>query len=110
MALDKSQGSAFVNGLGAATDTAVVAAVAGRRIRVVGGYLSAGAAASTAQFTTKPAGSGTACAGLINLPINGTVVLSPDAKYCETNVGEGLSLTTTGTGPTSVSVIYQLVS
>jgi hypothetical protein len=110
VSLDKSQLSAFVNGVGAATDTAVVAAVPGRAIRVIGGYVSAGAAVSSVQFNTKPAGAGTAIAGLINLAVSGTVVLSPDARYCQTNSGEGLTVTTVGTGPASVHVIYQLVS
>jgi hypothetical protein len=109
MTLDKSQLSAFVNGVGAATDTNVITAVPASRIRVVAGYVSAGAAASTVQFNSKGSGAGTACAGLINLAINGTVVLAPDAKFCETNLGEGLTVTTVGAGPTAVNVIYQLV-
>jgi hypothetical protein len=100
--------SAFVSGIGAATDTAVVAAVPGRKIRVMGGYVSAGAAASTITFTSKPAGSGVACAGVINLPINGS--LSLDSVVVQTNLGEGLSVTTAQAGPASVHVAYELVS
>jgi hypothetical protein len=100
--------SAFVSGLGAATDTAVVAALPGRKIRVVGGYVSAGAAASTITFTSKPAGSGTACSGVINLPINGS--LSLDGTVIQTNMGEGLSVTTAQAGPASVHVTYETVS
>jgi hypothetical protein len=100
--------AAFVNGVGAATDTNVVTALPGRKIRVVGGWASAGAAASTVQFNSKPAGSGVACAGLLNLPINGTVTL--DGVVIQTNLGEGLTITTVGAGPTAVHVVYETVS
>jgi hypothetical protein len=107
--LDRAELTAFVNGIGAATDTAVVTAVPGNRIRVIGGYVSAGAASSTVQFNTKPVGVGSAIAGLINLPINGTVVIGEDANDFQSNVGEGLTVTTVGAGPTSVNVSYLLV-
>lgn len=110
MSLDKSQAATFINGIGAATDTVIVAASGSRRIRVVGAVVSAGAAAATVQFNSKGAGAGTAISGLINLPINGTVVLPPDANYFTTNAGEGLTVTTVGVGPTAVNVTYQLVS
>lgn len=109
MPLNRAQLSAFVNAIGAATDTSIVPAVPGNRIRVVGGYVSAGAAAATVQFNSKGSGAGTAIAGLINLSINGTVDLGDDAQDFQTNVGEGLTVTTVGAGPTAVNVSFMLV-
>jgi hypothetical protein len=100
--------SAFVSGIGAATDTSIVAALPGRKIRVTGGWVSAGAASSTVQFNSKGSGAGTACAGLINLPVNGTVTL--DSVVIQTNLNEGLTVTTVGAGPTAVHVTYETVS
>jgi hypothetical protein len=99
---------AFVNGVGAATDTNVVTALPGRKIRVVGGWVSAGAAASTVQFNSKGSGAGTACAGLINLPING--IFGLDGVVIQTNMSEGLTITTVGAGPTAVHVTYETAS
>lgn len=99
--------STFVNAIGAAADTVIVTAVPGNRIRVVGGYVSAGAVSATVQFNSKGSGGGTACAGLINLPINGSLALGDSGEF-ETNVGEGLTVTTVGVGPTAVDVTYIL--
>jgi hypothetical protein len=89
-----------------ATDAALVAAVAGRKIRVTGVGVSCGATPSTVVFNTKPGGAGTAISPIYNnsisLPYN-------QGGWFETNTGEGLSAST-GTGSTSgVNVTYDLI-
>jgi hypothetical protein len=79
-------------------------------MRVVGAVVSAGAAASSAPLNSKGGGAGTAIAGLISRPINGTAVLPPDANYCQTKPGDALTVATVGAGPAAITVIYQLVS
>lgn len=81
------------------TDAAVVAAVTGKKITLIGLILGAVAAgATTAQFTTKPAGAGTAIGPQINLAANANIFWPPETKgiIAQTVVSEGLSITTGG--------------
>lgn len=89
------------------TDGAVVAAVATKKLRVLGFRLHAGATATNATFTTKPAGAGTAISELFACGVNG----GRAEAYCpvghfETSAGEGLSLTTGAGSTVGVGVVY----
>lgn len=92
------------------TDAAVVAAVAGKKIRVLTFRLHAGGTATNVTFNSKPAGAGTAISELFACGANG----GRGEPYCpvghfETAAGEGLSVTT-GTGATTgIGVVYVLI-
>lgn len=89
-----------------ATDTSLVAAQTGKKIRVHAIGLSCGATPSTVVFNTKPAGAGTACGPIFNNSIS--LPFNP-AGWFETTLSQGLS-TSTGAGSTSgVLVVYSLV-
>lgn len=98
---------AFANIAAATTDGSIVAAVAGKRIRVLAA-VSADAGTTTAiTFNTKPAGAGSAISALFQQVINGGPLLpySP-AGWFQTNVGEGLSATTGAGTASGVQVVY----
>lgn len=84
----------------ATTDGAVVAAVPGRRLRIVQAVIQAGGTATSVVFNSKPAGAGTAITQVFTIPAN-TVLTLPfsECGYGDTNSGEGLTCTT-GTGST----------
>jgi len=99
---------AFVNA-GVGTDTSVVAAVAGSRIRVLSYSLSGGAAGvSTATFNSKPGGAGVAISPLNSLAANGQKAEADNNGLFQTAVGEGLSITVATTA-VGVRVTYILV-
>lgn len=82
------------------TDSPIVAAIVGKKIRVLAALLVAGATATNVTFTSKPSGAGTAISQLLALAANGGAVLPFNPLgWWDTNVGEGLSVTT-GTGAT----------
>lgn len=98
---------AFANVAASQTDSAIVAAVTSKKIRVLSMYALAGGTATNLTFNTKPAGAGTAISPLFANGANGGEVLpfSPIGWF-ETNSGEGLSVTT-GTGSTTgIGVSY----
>lgn len=100
---------AFADVASAQTDTVVVAAVAKKRIRVIGIFATAlTAAATTLRLNSKPAGAGTQIASIISLPANGPFTLPPNQNdgWLETNTGEGLSVTTGAGAGVGVTVIY----
>lgn len=110
--LDKSVLFAKASVAASQTDSAVVSAVAGRKIRVLAFLLNQGdTTASTVTFNTKPAGSGTAISVAFKAAANGVVAapLSPGGWF-ETNAGEGLSVTTGAGSTTGIQVVYTLVS
>jgi hypothetical protein len=89
------------------TDAALVAAVAGTPIKVIGLALHAGAVATTVTFNTKPSGAGTAISCVFALAANQSVVLPIDREgWFETAVGEGLSVTTGAGATTGIQVVY----
>lgn len=89
------------------TDTAVVAAVTSKKIRVISFRLHAGSTATNITFNTKPAGAGTAISELFALGANGgrAEAFNP-AGHFETASGEGLSATTGAGSTTGVGVVY----
>ncbi len=100
---------AFAN-VAVGTDGAVVAAVAGNRIRVRSAVItSATGGVSVVTFTSKPAGAGVAITADIDLAANGNVSLAPSASgWFETAAGEGLSATVATTA-VGVTIEYILV-
>lgn len=96
---------AFANVAASQTDSAVVAAVTSKKIRVLSACALAGGTATNLTFNTKPAGAGTAISPLFANGANGGEVLpfSPIGWF-ETSSGEGLSVTT-GTGSTTGIIV-----
>jgi len=98
---------AFANVAAATTDGALVAAVPQRRIRVLAVAFVTGATATTALFTSKPSGAGSAVSMTFQNAANAGAVLgySP-VGWFQTAVGEGLSVTTGAGSTTGVQVLY----
>jgi hypothetical protein len=95
-----------------ATDSALVTAVTGKKIRVVAFLLNQGdTTPSTVTFNSKGGGAGTAIFPPLKYAANGgNVVPILEAGYFETNVSEGLSVTTGAGSTTGVVVIYRYVT
>lgn len=102
---------AFVNVATNQTDSSVVAAVTGAVIRVVSVAAVCGGTATSVTFNTKPAGAGSAISCLFADAANGGFVLPFNQfGWFETNVSEGLTVTTTAAGSTTgIIVQYQEV-
>lgn len=107
---DIAAGYAKVNVNASTTDGAVVAAVAGKKIRVLALAARAGGTATTSTFNTKPTGGGTAISATFANAVNDGIVL-PHNPYgwFQTNSGEGLSVTTGAGSATGIQVVYTLV-
>ena len=104
------KGSAFANVAAGQTDSSVVAAVAGKKIRVKALAFVAGGTATTATFNSKGSGAGTACSCLFANAANGGAVLNNNPEgWFETETGEALTLTTGAGSTTGVIVKYVLV-
>lgn len=98
---------AKANVAAATTDGVLVAAVAGKKIRVLALYAVAGATATNLTLNSKPAGAGAAISALLANGVNGGEVLpfSP-VGWFETVAGEGLSATTGAGSATGIGVVY----
>jgi hypothetical protein len=99
---------AFANVSASQTDSEIVAAVTGRRIRVLAVVLLCGATATTITFNSKGSGAGTAITFQFQNAANSGAVLGDNEKgWFETSLSEALTVTT-GTGSTTgVQVVYQ---
>lgn len=102
--------STFANVAASQTDSALVAAKAGKRIAVMSVAFVAGGTATNATFNSKPSGAGTAISMTFANAANGGAVLghNPHAWFV-TQTGEGLSLTTGAGSTTGVQVVYAYV-
>lgn len=99
--------NAFANIAASTTDGAVVAAVASKKLCVLGLVVEDGATATTIVFNSKPAGAGTAISMTFQNGVNGGAVLSyGPGCWFETVSGEGLSATTGAGSTTGVQVKY----
>lgn len=98
---------AFANVSAGQTDSSLVAAVTGKKIRVLSVVCVAGATATNITFNTKPGGSGVAISMLFANGINSGFCLpfSP-VGWFDTGVGEGLTVTTGAGAATGVQVVY----
>lgn len=98
---------AFANIAASTTDGALVAAVAGRKIKVLSFFVGGQGTATTFVFNSKGAGAGTAITGTATVPAtNITTFAATTTGWFQTNTGEGLTVTT-GVGATiGVNVAY----
>ena len=89
------------------TDSAVITAVAGKRIRVVVFRIHAGGTATNVTFNTKPSGAGTAISELFACAANGGHhgTFSPVGHF-QTASGEGLTVTTGGGSTVGIGIVY----
>lgn len=94
-----------------ATDSVLVTAVSGRKVRVTSlVFFHGDTTASTVTFNSKPAGAGTAITPAFKYSANGgTSVYNPDGFF-ETNIGEGLTVTTGAGSTTGIMLTYKIVS
>jgi len=91
----------------AGTDTAIVAAVTGKKIRVLAVDLDCAGTATVFTFNSKPAGAGAAIAGPYNEAISEGKSLGYNPHgWFETVVSEGLSATTGAGSNTTVLLTY----
>lgn len=94
----------------ATTDGAIVTAVTGKSIRVIGFIVSPAGTTTAVTFNSKPAGSGTAISAtftaLANSPFSAGVC---EFGWFQTNQGEGLTATTGVGSTTGFQVVYILV-
>ena len=98
---------ALANVAASQTDSAVVAAVTAKKIRVLAVIALTGATATNVTFTTKPAGSGTAISALFACGSNQGFALGFNpVGWFQTNAGEGLSVTTGAGATTGIQVVY----
>lgn len=98
---------AIANVAASQTDSVVVAAVTGKKIRVTGWGAVCGATATNLTWNTKPAGSDTAISQTFANSINGGEVFGWNPQgWFETGVGEALTVTTGAGSTTGVNVTY----
>ena len=98
---------AFANVAASQTDSSIVAAVTGKKIRVLAFYAVAGGTATNLTFNTKPGGAGSAISPAFANGVNGGEVLGPNEYgWFETNSGEGLTVTTGAGSTTGIGVVY----
>lgn len=99
----------FANITASSTDSNLVSAVAGKKIRVHAVVFQCGGTATTATFNSKGTGSGTAVSMQFQNGANGGAVLpESEVGWIETAVGEGLTLTTGAGTTTGVHLIYSI--
>jgi len=98
---------AFANVAQSQTDSSIVAAVTGKKIRVLAAVAVTGGTATNLTFNTKPSGAGTAISPLFANAANGGEVLGFNpAGWFETASGEGLTVTTGAGATTGILVTY----
>ncbi len=98
---------ALANVAAGQTDSQVVAAVAGKKIRVLAAVVVAGSTATNITFNTKPAGAGSAISCLLANGANGGAVLPFNpVGWFETAAGQGLTVTTGAGSTTGIQVVY----
>jgi hypothetical protein len=98
---------AFANVAISQTDSNIVTAVAGKKIRVIALFTVGGGTATTFTFNSKGAGAGTAISPLFASGVNTAIVLEPaTVGWFETNTGEALTVTTGAGSATGIHVVY----
>lgn len=97
---------AFVNVAASQTDSAIVAAIASKKIRVIGIIINTVTIAtpSSVTFTSKPGGAGAAISPAI-VPNSSFAAYSP-VGFFQTVAGEGLSVTTSAGSTSGIQVVY----
>lgn len=98
---------AIANITASQTDSSVVAAVAGKKIRVIFLAIVSGGTATNVTFNSKGSGAGTAVSPLLANAANGGAILPfNDNGWFETNSGEALTVTTGAGATTGILVGY----
>lgn len=93
------------------TDSVLIAAVSGRRIRVVSFIINQGdTTPSTVTFNSKGAGAGTSIFPPLKFAANGGIA-APELNpgYFHTKVGEALTATTGAGSTTGIAVVWEPV-
>lgn len=93
------------------TDSVLVAASTGNKIRVLSLVINQGdTTPSTVTFNSKGSGAGTAIFPPLKVPANGVIELGRDKfGLFETIVSQGLTVTTGAGSTTSIAVAYERV-
>lgn len=97
---------AFANIAASTTDGAVITAVSGKKLRILDFKISTVTAATTVVFNTKPAGAGTAISATFNAPVGLVGSGFCEIGHFETNLSEGLSVTTGAGNTVSIQITY----
>jgi hypothetical protein len=102
--------NALVNVAASQTDSVIVAAQAGKRVRVYQVASVGGGTATNVTFNTKGSGAGTALSPIFAFGVNGGAVLSySPSGWFDTNRGEGLTVTTGAGSSQGIIVGYDIV-
>lgn len=100
----------FANVSASQTDSSLVAAISGKIIRVVAFVSQAGGTATNLTFNSKGGGAGTAISMTFQNGANSGEVAPENIQgWFQTNVGEGLTVTTGAGSTTGVQVTYVVV-
>jgi hypothetical protein len=100
----------FANIAAGTTDSVLVAAVSGKRVRVISAIMQAGDTETTFVFNSKGGGAGTAISMIFQNASNGGEVLPANENgWFDTATGEGLTATTGAGSTTGVQLNYILV-
>lgn len=103
--------NSWINVAASQTDTSLVAAITGKKIRVLAVVINQGdTTPSTVVFNSKGSGAGTAKSPTFKAAANGGFVIpfSPEGWF-ETNAGEGLTVSTGSGSTTGILVVYDRV-
>lgn len=99
----------FANVAAGQTDSALVSAVSGTAIKVLGVATKCGGTATNITFNSKGSGAGTAISALFANGINGDTILPYNVEgWFETTIGEGLTCTTGAGSTTGIQIIYAI--
>lgn len=103
--------TAFDTVAASATDSVLVAARTGKKIRVLGAVINHASTASDVTFNSKGSGAGTAISPPLGTVTDGGFVIPIEPKgWFETNEGEALTVTTGVGSNTSLIVAFEAVS
>ena len=104
--------NAYASVAASQTDSSLVAAQTGFKIRVLAVVINQGdTTPSTVTFNSKGSGAGTAISPAIKAAANGGFVLPRcDVGWFETNAGEALTVTTGAGSTTAIVVVYEFAA
>lgn len=103
--------STFANVAASQTDNALISAVTGRYIYVIGVAMVTGGTATNVTFNSKGSSSGTAITALFANAANGGAVLpvAPSERWWfRSNLGEAITVTTGAGSTTGIQVVYEV--
>jgi hypothetical protein len=99
----------FANVPAATTDSVLLAAVPGRRIKVLSAVIQGGGTATTITFNSKGTGAGTAISATFALGINGNLPIPVGpSSWFDTVAGQALTCTTGAGATVGVQLIVGL--